>query len=76
MSAAHGWAVITGDTIHVRTVSPTRRAAIVNFLVTERSMAIHYTHTDSQIEDWWSRYHGRAEAVEVTVAVAEKDSEG
>ena len=70
---AHGWAVITGDTIHVKTVSPTRRAAIVNFLVTDRSMAIYSQHTDADIETWWKKYHGRAEVVEVTIAVAEKE---
>ena len=69
---ARGWAVITGDQIHIRTVSPTRRGAIVNFLVTDRSMAIYSQHTDADIEAWWKKYHSRSEVVEVTIAVAKQ----
>lgn len=72
---AHGWACVTGDVIHVRTVSPTRRAAIVNFLVTERSMAIYAFHTDGDIELWWRKYHGRSEVVEVAISVAPQKGE-
>jgi hypothetical protein len=71
----HGWACVTGDLILVKTVSPTRRAAIVNFLVTERSMMIYAHHTDDDIARAWAKYHGRSEVVEVTISVAPQKEE-
>ena len=67
MNIATGWAVAEHDKILVKTVSPTRRAAIVNFLVVERSMAILNHHSDHDIERWWTKYGGRAEVIEVDI---------
>lgn len=66
---ARGWAAIENDKISVKTVSPTRRAAIVNFLVVHRSLAITFHHSDAQIEEWWEKHHGRAQMVEVEIGV-------
>jgi hypothetical protein len=66
---ADGWAVIECIGIDVRSVSPTRRAAIVNWLVT-RGRWISTSTTDEQIEDYWSEDRGEAEVVQVTVQTA------
>lgn len=50
-----GWAVIDNGDIKVRTVSDTRRAAIVNWLVTERSQFIYGSDSDEHIERLWWR---------------------
>lgn len=53
---AEGWAVTTsnGD-IEVSTVSPTRRAAIVNWLVVACSIMIRNSHSDADIEEIWRK---------------------
>lgn len=61
---AYGLAVLEENgTINVRTVSPTRRAAIVNWLCTERGMLATHIATDSSIEAAWVHHRGDAEAV-------------
>jgi hypothetical protein len=63
-----GWAVIEFNKIKIRTVSDTRRAAIVNFLVTERRVMILNDMTDEFIERMWSDYAGKdAEVSFVTI---------
>jgi hypothetical protein len=54
-----GWAVIADGEINVKTVSPTRRAAIVNWLTVDLGFLIHNHHTDEQIESAWE--YGRPE---------------
>ena len=63
---AEAYAVIENDKIDVRTVSETRRAAIVNWLVVNRGVWISRTTTDEQIERFWDE-HGK----DVTVAAVE-----
>lgn len=55
MNTVEGWAVIgrTGG-ISVRTVSPTRRAAIVNWLLTDKGLLATDVATDEQIERQWA----------------------
>lgn len=54
---AEGWAVIDGSGINVRTVSDSRRAAIVNWLVTNGYMILAH-HTDEEIERLWEQAGG------------------
>lgn len=55
---AIGWAVTSSSHIFVKTVSETRRAAIVNYLVAEHHINITNLWTDDQIEAAWL-YWGR-----------------
>jgi hypothetical protein len=50
---AKGWAVAVNGVIDVRTVSPTRRAAIVNWLVTHGKL-VFAKDSDEKIETMWS----------------------
>jgi hypothetical protein len=52
-----GWAVIKNSgLIVINTVSRTRRAAIINWLVTEVKQKITNAHTNEQIENIWEYY--------------------
>jgi len=62
-----GWAVVEGGQIKLRTVSDTRRAAIVNFLVTDRDRMFFVHTTDEEIEREWWRLKGAAEIEYVTI---------
>lgn len=64
-----GWAVISGR-ILVKTISDTRRAAIVNYLVAERGIAITNTWTDEDIEQCWRHWGGRRQCRQVRIRVA------
>ena len=64
---AEGYAVILGDEIDVRTVSPTRRAAIVNWLVVNRRVPILNSTTDEQIEQLWNKHGGDATVAAVEI---------
>lgn len=66
----HGWAVEDKTGILIRTVSDTRRAAIVNWLVTERRVMVFANYTDDLIERlWWEH---KREADEVVVIEVRK----
>jgi hypothetical protein len=57
MTEAVGWAVVaSGARIFVKTVSETRRAAIINYLVVEHGQLITIYHSDQQIEALWKRF--------------------
>ena len=57
MTEAVGWAVISsGARIFVKTVSETRRAAIINYLVIEHEQLITIYHSDQQIEALWKHF--------------------
>jgi hypothetical protein len=51
----------------VRTISDTRRAAIVNWIVTERSIFIGANYTDEQIERSWQCLKGLCEVRRVVI---------
>lgn len=53
--SAAGWAVVDGERLDVRTVSPTRRAAIVNWLVTTAQENVYAWETDERIDARWER---------------------
>jgi len=57
---ASGWAIIDNDEIKVRTVSPTRRAALVNFLLVERLVAVLEDTSDEAINQLWEQHRGDA----------------
>ena len=67
--------VVGGDGIDVRTVAPTRRAAIVNWLFSNGVMVTNQ-HTDDMIEEMWRHYrHGagwKAYCIKVHVLAAQQ----
>lgn len=69
---AHGWAVISKDKIKVRTVSDTRRAAIVNWLVTERNILVRASWEDEDIERvWHENNRGDTQTICTVVTITE-----
>ncbi len=64
-----GWGVVDADGVNVRTISVTRIAAIVNWLVVERQQRISNWHTDVQIETIWNAERGEAVAMQVRIYV-------
>jgi hypothetical protein len=55
-----GWGVVDHGGLNIRTVSDTRRAAIVNWLVTEAMLMISNGHTDDHINALWDASRGEA----------------
>ncbi len=64
------YAVVSDDKINVLTVSDTRRAAIVNWLVVDRGCLILRTDTDEQIEHLWEQEQGDASVAAVEISRA------
>lgn len=64
---ADGWAIIECVGIDVRSVSPTRRAAIVNWLVTRKGLFVTTSWDDDRIDKAWDALRGEADAFEVIV---------
>lgn len=79
---AEGWAVINPATgsLDVATVSPTRRSAIINWLVRERRIMIYQHDSDEKIEALWRTLSptvdGDFELVEVWIDVHRKAAAG
>lgn len=71
---AYGWAVvgagINGE-IDVRTVSPERRGAIVNWLVVTGNVFVRSDHTDEQIERMWDDRRFKADVRVTDVQIEE-----
>lgn len=67
IATSEGWGVLTDDGIDMRTVSDTRRAAIVNWLCASEACLVHRGTTDERIEQIWQRRRGSADAVPVRV---------
>lgn len=68
MSSAKGWGIErhNGELL-VRTISDTRRAAIVNYLITEHQVSLTIFDTDENIENLWRHYGQYAEARQVHI---------
>ncbi len=49
-----GFGVVDDDGLDLRTVSPTERAAKINWLVTRAARRISSSTTDEQIETMWA----------------------
>lgn len=62
-----GWGVFDEDGLDVRSVSPTRRAAIVNWLLTKHSHLCRQATTDDQIENLWEHFCGDAQVRPVRI---------
>lgn len=67
--ATSGWAVCIGNTVLVKTVSPTRRAALVNWIVTELKMSVFDTWPDDHIDTLFERQKGSAEIRQVEIRI-------
>lgn len=65
--STQGWAVADPDGINIKTVSDTRRAAIVNWLVVEKGCGVLNCASDEDIERAWRHLCGPSEVMEVTV---------
>lgn len=72
--STQGWAVVDYGTINIKTVSGTRRAAIVNWLVVQKGEFITNAHSDEDIERLWevkkNQGTSNADVVRVNVEVA------
>lgn len=69
MISCTGWAVVDGGEIKVRTVTDTRRAAVLNWLCTEKRLVALMTATDELIEQTWQRQRGDAFAAQVAIHI-------
>ena len=67
MATAKGWAVVDANGINVRTISNTRRAAIVNWLLVDKQIMATRIASDQDIEAAWEQHHGEAYAIEVII---------
>lgn len=66
-----GWGVVENDSIDMRTVGPTRRSAIVNWLWVH---GVHVTkqHTDQHIDAMWDAHHGDVRVRRLLVRILEE----
>ena len=64
-----GFGVVDVDGLDMRTVSPTRRAAIVNWLVVSANRVVSIYTSDQQIDALWDAHRGDAMVVPVRVYV-------
>jgi hypothetical protein len=67
--AVEGYAIVQNNQIEVRTVSPTQRAAKVNWLCTHGWVCFNH-ESDEQIDAHWNRRKGKAELVAVKIEVS------
>jgi len=68
----NGWAIVSKGKVLVNTVSPTRVGAIVNWLVVDCNILVTNSASDNRIEAYWKLNKGKAECVEVHIAVRQK----
>ncbi len=66
MMTEEGWAVVSGR-ILVNTVSETRRAAIVNYLVAHHNINITNAWTDGDIERCWNHWGAHSNVKQVKI---------
>lgn len=70
MADARGWAVVAGDgKVFVKTISDTRRAAIVNYLCVEHRVLLTSLHGDEDIEELWAHYGSLVFVREVVITI-------
>jgi hypothetical protein len=67
MMAARGWAVSHKDQIHLDTVAPTRRAAIINWLTTSKDIMALAQCPDDVLEKLWDTLREDADLTEIVV---------
>lgn len=73
---ATAWAVIDHDGIKVRTISDTRRAAIINWLVTDAHQFVSSSHEDDHINALWDSEKGEASVAPVCISYVHRASRG
>ncbi|MBY0559903.1 hypothetical protein [Hyphomicrobium sp.] len=61
------YAIVENGEINVRSVSPTRRGAILNFMCTERRFLATNDIEDVEIELCWRELKGKAEVEQVRI---------
>lgn len=66
-----GWGVVDGESIDMRTVGPTRRSAIVNWLWV-RGVIVTEMHTDRHIDALWDAHRAEAAVRQVRVQILEE----
>lgn len=64
-----GFGVVDHDGLKMRTVSDTRQAAIVNWLVTEANTVVRSYHGEEEINAMWDAKRGEAMVMPVRVYV-------
>ena len=67
MMAARGWAVSHKEQIHLHTVAPTRRAAIINWLTTFKDIMALAQCPDDVLEKLWDTLREDADLTEIVV---------
>lgn len=67
LATSRGFAVLDDEGIDMRSVSDTRRAAIVNWLVAAKNVMVFTYDADAMIEQMWEREKGAAQVVPVSV---------
>lgn len=67
MKSASGYAVVQGGEILVKTVSPTRLAAIINHLVVSGVYNVRRVDPEELILSFWNKYKGDAECFKVSI---------
>jgi hypothetical protein len=67
MIGAQGWAVCHNDQIHLDTVAPTRRAAIINWLTTSKDIMALAQCPDAVLEKLWDTLREGADLMEIVV---------
>jgi hypothetical protein len=66
-----GWAVVDEDgLIDIRTVSGSRRAAVVNYLCVSCGVIVLHNASDQHIDDLWREHGGQARIISVAVKPA------
>ena len=68
---AFGYAIVHNGEVIVKTISPTERAAKVNWLVVEFGLAVTRWATDRSIENAWLNHKGSAECRRVQIEVVD-----
>lgn len=65
--SATGFAILSFGRIEIATVSPRRRGALVNWLVTSGRIPIYAWTSDTEIESLWRTTRGDHECLEVQI---------
>ncbi len=73
MMKAEGFAIAVGDVIEVRTVSPTERAAKINWLVVARAVPVGDDWSNEVIEKVWKHYTTETDIQCIAVTIAAKE---
>ena len=68
-----GWAVCHKNIVQVATVAPTRRAAIVNWLATDKDIMALAECPDDVLEKLWKTLRDDADVVEVAIKLHHAD---